>query len=258
MSPCQTKSPRSAIKKALLGLIGVAGCLGAAAYASAPHQPADPDAAAKPAFRPGAGSIPAPDISQHPDKAATSTTARFSFTIRLPRPRFHCRLDARGWRACQAPVVFAELAVGRHRFFVRALDRRGRRGPASRFRWRLLEPKDFSIQPQMARLGPLYPGAPPVALPLVIANPNEVPIFITSLQATATANPQGCTSAENLALTQSSLSSSAPLKVPAGKSVSLPAPGISPPAIQLRNLPVNQDACQNARFPLAFAGKARG
>jgi hypothetical protein len=40
--------------------------------------------------------------------------------------------------------------------------------------------------------------------------------------------------------------------------VTLPAPGVSPPAIQLRDLPFNQDACQGARFPLAFSGEARG
>jgi hypothetical protein len=122
----------------------------------------------------------------------------------------------------------------------------------------VLEPKDFSIQPQLAGLGALYPGAPAQALPLAITNPNPVPIFITSLQVRATAEPAGCGSAENLVLTRSSASSAAPIKVPANGSVSLPAPGISAPSIQLRDLPVNQDACQRTQFPLAFSGTARG
>ena len=85
-----------------------------------------------------------------------------------------------------------------------------------------------------------------------------MPIHVTSLAATASADPPGCASAENLVLTAAGVSSTAPLVVPARGSASLPAPGIAPPSIQLRDLPVNQDACQNARFPLAFSGKARG
>jgi hypothetical protein len=97
-----------------------------------------------------------------------------------------------------------------------------------------------------------------VILPLTIENPNPVPIFVTDLRVAATADPPGCAREENLSLIAASLSSAAPLRVPAGGSASLPAPGVSPPAIQLRDLPVNQDACQGARFPLAFSGEARG
>jgi hypothetical protein len=38
----------------------------------------------------------------------------------------------------------------------------------------------------------------------------------------------------------------------------LPAVGVAAPTIQLRDLPVNQDACQSASFPLSFSGSARG
>jgi len=85
-----------------------------------------------------------------------------------------------------------------------------------------------------------------------------VPILVTSLQVRATADPPGCGSTENLVLSGSSASSAAPIKVPANGSVSLPAPGASAPSIQLRDLPVSQDACQRAQFPLAFSGTARG
>jgi hypothetical protein len=261
MSDRQHAKRWGTVPKALAGLAAMLGCLGAVAYAAAPRQLAAPGARnplGPLPERSGAGIIPAPEIVQRPNKLATSPSARFSFSARRNDLRFQCRLDRRGWKACRAPVTFTGLLPGSHRFLVRALDDRGRRSAASRFRWRLLEPKDFSIQPQLGGLAPLYPGAPAVALPLMISNPNPVPIFVTSLTATATADPLGCTSAENLLLTQSNLSSAVRLKVPAGQSVSLPAAGISPPAIQLRNLPVNQDACQRAQFPLAFSGSARG
>ena len=237
-------------------LAAIAG-LGAVAYAAAP-QGSTLAPAPKPERVQGAGSLPKPKITMHPDKLATSTSARFGFGVRGGKPRFQCRLDSRSWSTCQSPVAFSKLTAGSHSFSVRVLGAGGKHGNATRFRWRLLEPMDFSITPQLSGLAALYPGAPAQALPLTITNPNPVPIFLTGLQVRATADPPGCGSAENLVLTGSSASSATPVKVPAGGSVSLPAPGASAPSIQLRDLAVNQDACQRSQFPLAFSGTARG
>ncbi|HEY0391620.1 MAG TPA: hypothetical protein VGC63_07925 [Solirubrobacterales bacterium] len=237
-------------------LAAIAG-LGAVAYAAVPKGPA-PGRAPQSERAQGAGSPSRPKITMHPDRLATSTSAKFGFSVRASKPRFQCRLDSHSWSACQAPAVFSKLAFGNHSFSVRALGARGKPGGAVRFRWRVLEPMDFSIVPQLAGLGPLYPGAAPQALPLTIANPNPVPILVTSLQVRATADPAGCASADNLVLSASSASRTAPIKVPASGSVSLPSPGASAPSIQLRDLPVNQDACQRSQFPLSFSGTARG
>ncbi|HET8863362.1 MAG TPA: hypothetical protein VFM94_08945 [Solirubrobacterales bacterium] len=239
--------------KVLVAAIGVVGCLGAVAYAAAPR---GPDGGAE--RRSAPAQLPRPTITMHPNRTAVSTNARFGFTTSRRVPRFQCRLDRRGWRTCQAPIVFTNLDPGQHRFSVRALSRRGQPGPAARFHWRLLEPKDFSIEPQLEGIGSLYPGARPLALPIKIVNPNPVPIRVTSLRVAAAGDPQGCHSDANLEPIPASVSSAAPVKIPAGGSLNLPAPGVSPPAIRLRDLPVNQDACQGARFPLAFSGKARG
>jgi hypothetical protein len=237
-------------------LAGIAG-LGAVAYAAAPKSPS-PGSASKTERSQAIGSLPKPKITMQPDKLATSTNAKFSFTVRAGKPRFQCRLDSRPWSACQAPVSFSKLASGSHSFSVRSVGPRKKHSKTTRFRWQVLEPKDFSITPQLGGLGALYPGAPAQALPLTISNPNPVPIFITTLQVRATADPPGCGSAENLALSGSSASSTAPIKVPASGSLSLPAPGASAPSIQLRDLPVSQDACQRVQFPLTFSGAARG
>lgn len=237
----------------LAGIIG----LSAVAYATAPHSDS-PGSAPKAERSQGVASLPKPKITMHPDKLATSTSAKFSFAVRGGgKPRFQCRLDKRSWTACQPPLSLSKLAIGSHSFSVR-VTARDRHGKAARFRWRVLEPMDFSITPQLAGLGALYPGAPAQALPLTITNPNPAPILVTSLQVRATSDPPGCGSAENLILSGSSASSASPLKVPAGGSVSLPAPGVAAPSIQMRDLPVNQDACQRSRFPLAFSGTARG
>ncbi len=236
-------------------LLGIAG-LTAVAYAASPPG-SNPGSAPAPERSRGAASLPKPKITMHPDKVSPSASAKFGFSARGRNPRFQCRLDKRSWTACKSPFVANRLAVGLHGFSVRTAMR-GKHGKAARFRWRVLEPKDFSIAPRLGGLRALYPGAPAQALPLVLSNPNPVPIFVTDLQVRATADPAGCASAENLILSGFSASSAAPIKIPAGGSASLPAPGASAPAIQLRDLPVNQDACQRAQFPLAFSGKARG
>jgi hypothetical protein len=243
-------------KGVLALLVGIAG-LGAVAYASSPRD-SHPGSASPSERSRASASLPKPKIGQHPDNVSASSGARFTFSGRGRGPRFQCRLDGRRWAACQSPLVLGKLAVGIHGFSVRAVGARGAHSKAARFRWRVLEPKDFSIVPQLAGLGALFPGAPAQALPLAISNPNPVPILVTGLQVRATASPPGCASAENLILSGSSASATAPIKVPAGGSVSLPAPGVAAPAIQLRDLPVNQDACQRTQFPLAFSGTARG
>ncbi len=237
-------------------LAAIAG-LGAVAYAAAPPGSA-PVPAPKPERVQKVGSLPRPKITMHPNKLATSTNAKFGFSARAGKTRFQCRLDSRPWSTCQSPVAFNKLAIGSHSFSVRVLGARGKHGNAARFRWRVLEPMDFSITPQLAGLGALYPGAPPQALPLTITNPNPVPIFVTGLQVRATTDPAGCASAANLILADSSASNAAPIKVPASGSVGLPVPGVTAPSIQLRDLSVNQDACQRTQFPLAFSGTARG
>ncbi|HEY8809783.1 MAG TPA: hypothetical protein VIM28_07145 [Solirubrobacterales bacterium] len=240
--------------KALIGMIGVSACFAGVAYAATQsHGRTD-----SPDRKTRSGRPAKPALSEHPDAQSPSTRARFGFTARKPTARFECHLDRARWRICRSPVLFAGLTVGRHKFAVRAVDRQRRHSATARFRWTVLAAKDFSIVPDLSGLSALYPGAPPLALPLTVQNPNPAPILVTGLRVSVSADPVGCASADNLALGQSSASRSTPLEVPAGGSVRLPAHGVLPPTIQLRELPVNQDACKNARFPLEFTGSARG
>jgi hypothetical protein len=240
--------------KALIGLIGIGACFAGVAYAATRHQPepGSPDRKTR------SGRLPKPILSERPDAQSPSPRARFGFTARRREVRFECRLDRRRWKICRSPALFAGLAVGRHKFAVRAVDRLGRRSAPAKFRWTVLAAKDFSIVPDLSGLSALYPGAPPLALPLTVQNPNPAPILVTGLRVSVSGDPVGCAGADNLSLGQSNASPSTPLEVPAGKSVGLPAHGILPPTIQLRDLPINQDACQNAQFPLEFTGSARG
>jgi len=261
----RNQSRRAAASKALVVLIGATGCLAAVAYAASAPAPerAHPPAVARaatgptPESRPGAARPPRPRIVRHPAKSTLSTTVSFRFVTRLPRQTLQCRLDAADWKPCGPRVGYRGLEVGPHLLLVHA-ESRGRRSAPARFAWVQSQPRAFLIEPDPTNLGQLYPGAPPVPLPLRLSNPNPAPILVTGLRVAVTADPPGCPSASNLELIPSSASPKAPVKIPAGGSVRLPEVGATPPALALRDLPINQDACQGVQFPLAFSGEARG
>ena len=244
----------SAGRPAAAVLMALLGCLGAVAYAATPRH-----AGHLAGHRGGshAAGLAKPKLGRHPRRLEASTTATFAFRAK-GRPHFQCRLDRRTWKGCRSPVAFAGLNAGAHRFMVRAAGRRHRHGRPARFRWRVLEPREFSIAPRLGDLRPLFPGAAPQQLPLTVSNPNPVPILVTGVTVVATGGQSGCSGADNLTLTPAGVSAAAPLRVPAHGSAELPAAGLAAPSIQLRDLPVNQNACQGAAFPLAFSGSARG
>ncbi len=197
--------------RALIGLIGVGACLAGVAFAAPGHGAG----AGSPDRKTRSGRLPRPTIGARPDAQWPSTSARFGFTVRGPGTRFECRLDRARWKACRSPVAFNGLPVGGHKFSVRAIGRQGGHGAAAKVRWTVLAARDFSIDPDLSGLDALYPGAPPVALPLTVNNPNPAPILVTELRVSVAADPPGCGGADNLALVQSNASPSSPLEVPA-------------------------------------------
>lgn len=266
VSPNQSR--RATVARVLVALIGATGALAAVAYAtSAPPSPDDAGDRARMAEAGAALSttrarpvaVPSrPRITRYPAKSTLSTWVSFRYAHRQAGVDFQCKLDAAGWKRCgRTRVAYRGLAVGPHRFLVRA-EVDGARSRPARYAWTQAQPKGFSIEPELSALARLFPGATPVAVPVVLTNPNSAPIRVTALKVAVAADPAGCPSAENLELIQSSASESKPVNIPAGGSVRLPAPGVSAPSIALRNLPANQDACQGAQFPLAFSGDAQG
>jgi hypothetical protein len=212
--------------------------------------------------------------------------------------RFECRLDGGSWERCQPPVNLDGLSFGRHHFEVRAVNASDRSGPAAGFAWRIrrrpAEPaapspvapspptaapeptkpaetptpppvlpeepekgEPFAIE-QTAGLEDLYPGEPAQPLALRLTNPSPTAIAVTSLTFSFAADPPGCPSAENFTIVPSDASAETPIRIAAETSVELPAQGISPPLIAMRELPVNQDACQGATLDLKLEGEAQG
>ena len=199
----------------------------------------------------------APHIARHPTDPTSATSATFSFTDRVPRVGFQCRLDGARWRSCASRITYRRVGVGEHRLLVRALDPPADPSRAAGFRWRVTHANQVSFSIRAGAIaGLLYPGAAPLSIPVTLSNPNSVPIYVTSLTVAVMGSPAGCDSTTNISLVQSNASSAIPVEVPADGSVTLPAQGVSTATIELVNLPVNQDACINAAFPLRFTGSA--
>jgi hypothetical protein len=294
MSPDRTAAGHGRAVRAIVALTAASVCLGAVAYAAIrPEQPAaglGGSQAVRVGAQPGADTtrgteeepLLRPRFIEFPDATSTASEVQFRFHVppRAQRPRppspgpsgepnpprpFQCRLDDRDWAGCGSPYRVNSLAPGDHVFAARAFNRAGRPGPAVSYAWRRAEPlsgegqvdpKPFSIELRK-QLEDLYPGYPPQPVPILIANPNSVPIEVTSLTIAVAGDPPDCP-AENFALTQSSVSPTAPVTVPASGSVSLPTTTTSAPTISMPNLSINQDACRGAEVPLVFSGEAHG
>lgn len=192
---------------------------------------------------------------------------------------------------------FDELGLGRHRFDVRAVNYAGRNGPAAAFAWRLhrkprvapaptptptptptpspvstpkppppppppVEPPQGETEPftieQTAALPDLYPGGEAQPIPLQLENPNSMPITVIAVSVEIAADPTGCPGAENFLLAPSTASVATPVTIAAESSIALPAQGVTPPTIAMRDLPVSQDACQGAELELSLKGEAVG
>lgn len=216
------------------------------------HEPAGTATPNVPVATQGSGAL---RISGHPPLISTRSTARFRIDA-AGEPKLRCRLDRQPARGCGDAVVYRGVGVGPHTFYVQAL-RRGRVTARSDFGWTVLEPKPFTVTPRLPNVGPLYPGAEPSSIQVVISNPNPVAIAVTSLRVSASGGAPGCAPAQNLTLTAPALGGGK-LRIAAHGSVSLPSATVAAPTIALRELPVPQDACKNASFNLAFSGSAGG
>jgi hypothetical protein len=268
--------------RVILALIAVSACLGAAAAlarpgggpglegrvtVTAPRESAkSPEGEARP---------PRPSFVESPEatSALGETQLRFHIPPRSGRPQpqppvpspapspakprrhFQCRFDGGEWHACRSPHRLGAVPPGAHAFAVRALTRSGVPGPVASYSWRQVDPKPISIAAEDFDEA-LFPGRPRSAL-VTVVNPNDVPVEVTRLTVALASDPPGCP-VESFRLIPSSASSDSPLALPAGESVALPSGSISAPAIEMLNLPVNQDACLGAKLDLVFEAEGRG
>jgi len=264
--------------RAIIALAVAVACLGGVAFAATGLDQAKP-VAEKPAADRGRspGDGPArPTFIETPAAVGVDPDTQFRFHVAPPqaqaggpptgapaRPavrwrRFECRVDGDGWSPCSSPHVLAGLDTGMHSFAVRALNRRDEFGKAAHYRWTQLEPMEFAIDPEFGPLAELMPGDPAQQLPVRISNPNPAPIEVTGLTASVVPDQPACAADPNFEVTPAGLTPQEPLAIPAGGSATLPSPGAAAPTLALRELAVDQNACQGTSLRIAFSGEARG
>ena len=73
---------------------------------------------------------PQTKLTRKPPRRTTDRTPTFRFTSDEPGSSFQCKLDGKPFRPCRSPFTTKRLAVGRHRFKVRARDASGRLDPS--------------------------------------------------------------------------------------------------------------------------------
>jgi hypothetical protein len=241
----------------MVALLVAAAASSAAVHPGAGHGPERHVAPAAPVPAPSTpvvGSGPtALRIVGHPPTLTTHHSAHFRIAA-AGEPALRCQLDRGPAKPCVPSVVYRGLRGGNHTFLV-AAQRPGRRTVRADFGWRVLEPEPFEVEPRPASVGPLYPGAAPTPIRVVISNPNSKSIILGALRVAASGGAAGCDPATNLALTAPDLGD-ARLRIPAHGSLTLPSASVAAPTIALRELGVNQDACQSAKFNLSFSGSA--
>ncbi len=203
---------------------------------------------------------PAPAIASKPDATTTARSATFAFADAEHGARFLCRRDGARFNWCSSPESYSSLSLGSHRFEVEAIDAVGNTSAPTGYSWTIAKTVETSGKPFTVTgnaSGPLAPGVSR-ALAVTVANPNNVAIEVTVLTATVAvgSSKAGCDGPANLALTQSNVSATNTLTIPANGQVALPSGAIGAPTVLMRDLPTNQDACKNASFTFTYSGSA--
>lgn len=161
-------------------------------------------------------------------------------------------------KPCDSPLTYVGATTnnGRHQFGLRAYDHAGNFTQIT-YSWRVAVGSIQNFEISGSAVDLLYPGGPAQAIALKLTNPNFVAIFVTAAQVTvASSSSAGCSPATNVAVTQSDVSATNPVRIPAKASVTLPTQGVAAPKIRMLNLSTNQDACKNATFSLSYNGSA--
>ena len=199
-------------------------------------------------------SPPKPVIDSGPDNPNGTAISTFTFHDSEAGVGFQCEVDNSPWQYCSSPATFVVDTSSNqlHQFEVRAVDAAGNVSPVAEWDWKVDKNLGFTIQGSVPN--PMYPGSAFQYIPIALTNPQHFALKITGLTVSVGSSPAGCPGSTNLAFIQSSLSSSDSFTVPAQSTVNLPQ--AYQPQVQLKDLPMNQNACKNGTFQLSYSGTA--
>ncbi len=198
-----------------------------------------------------------PVFSQTPPDPSTSATSTFAWSSSDPAPasgvdHYECSKENGSYATCLSPHTYAVQTTsnGLHQFAVRAVDAAGNVSPVASYTWKVDKgsPQNFTIT---GAVSGLKPSSSFTEIPVTITNPNAEMLYVTSLDV-GVAGVTGC-DASNFATQGWAASTSSP-KFPVAASSSATAPTGKRPAIRLKDLAGNQDACKSKTLTLTFTG----
>jgi hypothetical protein len=196
---------------------------------------------------------PAPVIGTKPDDPNGDGIARFDWTSSEAGVTYECSKENGSYQPCTGPLEYLVdvSSSQQHQFSVRARDAAGNASAPASWTWKVDQSQRFIVTGNASGL--LYPGIW-VPLSLTLHNPNNFPIYVTSLQVTMASHPS-CPPGANFEIQQSDIDAAAKrLLVPANGAMGVPS--ARTPRIRLRNTSSNQDACKNQSFSLGYSGTA--
>jgi hypothetical protein len=142
-------------------------------------------------------------------------------------------------------------------FSVRAVDRYGRSGPATRRSTPAQVSGGARLTISGRPAGLLYPGGAAEPISLRLTNPGSEPIVVTGLSVGMRPStlPGGCDPA-GFVVTQSNISAANPIELAPHGSATLPSAAVVAPAIRMLDTATNQDACEGNSLALRYKGRA--
>jgi hypothetical protein len=204
---------------------------------------------------------PAPVITGGPGNPTFQTQAEFQLTDTEQNVTFRCQLDGAAATACSGGAEYENLAAGDHCFNVVAVDGAGNASAPASACWTIVLNNSFGISGNAS--APFYPGATPQPLNLVLTNPYRFDIKVTGITVTIQSattkngNPNpACDGTQNLKVTRQFNGTVTLAKKTTSSLSQLGTPASQYPLLQMPDLPVNQDACQNSTFRMSYSGTA--
>lgn len=210
---------------------------------------------------------PAPAFTSKPPDPNGTATSTFVWTEQEPGDTYLCSVENGKFAStvpsvggspqpCSSPLTYNvdTSNSGVHQFAVEAVDALGNVSSSISWSWKV--DKGSQALSVSGNAGTVYPAGVASSFQTTITNPNSTPVTITSLTVSLGAMPSGC-QAGWFAISQSNVSASQPITVPANSSVTLPdaahAPGVTAPTVSMADNG-DQSGCENSTIPVSYDG----
>jgi hypothetical protein len=199
---------------------------------------------------------PPPTLFEMPPAQTSSTSADFDYTDSEANVAFRCQLDGGGFKPCGTgdnDADYTNLTNGPHQFQVVACDAAGNCSTPTTYNWTIVtSTTNFGISGNA--VGLFYPGGATLPINIVITNPFNTTLTVTSVTVSVTGTSNaGCTSS-NFTVVQNFSGS---VNIPANTTESFMTAGVpqsSWPMVRMADTGAIQDVCQSRTVNFSYSG----